>query len=152
MLEVLQLLHGITSNNTRYSRSYYVRHLEDDEPIPQFGHGIPDSPLAQRDWIWIAYSSNKDEPLAILMASPMHDVAMLNRIYATKAAPPSVFVGILRKSLADIHSRGYGKWGVFIGLESPVRSKLLRLVRKDGGKEIDGPFTLAYGPTDVSHW
>src|SRR6267378_3343097 len=149
VIEVLQLLHSLSDTNTRYSKSYYVRHLEKDEPIPQFGHGIPESPLAQREWIWIAFSSRDDEPVAILAASPMHDVAMLNRIYATPSAPTSVFVGILRKSLADIYSRGYLKWGVFIGIDSPVREKLLRLVKKDGGKEIEGAFTLAYGPTDI---
>lgn len=152
MIEVLQLLHNLGETTARYSRSYYVRHLGRDEPIPQFGHGIPESPLAQRGWIWIAFSSSTDEPIAILAASPMHDVAMLNRMYATDSAPPSVFVGMLRKSLADIHSRGYIKWGVFIGMDSPVRAKLLRLVRKDGGKELEGTFTIAYGPTDVSRW
>lgn len=152
MIEVLQLLHSLSENSIRYSNSYYTRHLEKCESIPQFGHGIPESPLAQREWIWIAFNSKRDEPIAILAASPMHDVAMLNRMYATPSAPPSIFVGMLRKSLADIYSRGYSKWGVFIGLDSPVRGKLLRLVKKAGGKEIEGAFTLAYGPTDLGKW
>lgn len=149
MIEVLQLLHSISDTSIRYSRSYYTRHLGKDELIPQFGHGIPESPLAQREWIWVAFSSSTDEPIAILAASPMHDVAMLNRIYATPSAPPSILLGILRKSLADIHSRGYLKYGVFLGLDSPVRGKLLKMVKLSGGKELDGAFTIAYGPTDI---
>ena len=109
MIEVLRLLHELGQENTRHSATYYVRHLDKNEELPQFGHGFPDSPLMQKDWIWIAYSIKDDSPLAIIIAAPTQGVAMLLRAYGTSSSPVSVFVGLLRKSLADIYSRGYTK-------------------------------------------
>lgn len=152
MIEVLQLLHAMEQGSARYSSSYYCRHLDKHEEIPQFDHGILESPLAQRDWIWLAYSSKDDAPLAILSACPMHNVAMLLRAYAIPSAPKSVFVGLLRKSLADISSRGYTKYGVFLGKSNKFGKKLIRLVKRTGGEIIDDSFVLAMGPSDVSKW
>ena len=152
MIEVLQLLHEIEQSAPRQSRSYYVRSLGPHEPIPlTSGTGIPDSPLAQRDWIWVAYSYLTTEPLAILIAAPMQGVAMLLRLYAIEIAPPSVFVGLFRKSLADILSRGYTKYGVFLNPKEKYATQLLRLVKKTGGETIPGEFTLVYGPTAIKY-
>jgi hypothetical protein len=153
MIEILRELHALSNNATRYSRSYYVRHLESYESIPLTeGHGIPDSPLCQKDWIWVAYSSKDDNPLAILIGAPMQGIAMWLRIFATEAAPTSIFTGVLRKALADVNSRGYVKYGVFLNPKEKYAEKLLRLVKKAGGETIPGEFTLVYGPTDISKW
>ena len=151
MIEVLRLLHDMEQSATRYSNSYYCRCLDKTESIPQFGHGIPDSPLSQRDWIWIAYSSTTDEPLAILVASPMQQVAILVRAYGIPSAPRSVFLGLLRKCLADILSRGYTRYVTMLSLERKEEAKLARLVIKAGGSKV-GNCTLFTGETDISKW
>ena len=151
MIEVLRLLHEMGQDATRYSSSYYCRSLDKHEPIPQFGHGIPDSPLSQRDWIWIAYSSTTDEPLAILVAAPMQQVAILVRAYGIPSAPNSVFLGLLRKCLADILSRGYTRYVTMLSLERKEEAKLARLVIKAGGIRVSD-CTLFTGPADISKW
>src|SRR6266436_6302711 len=117
MIEVLRLLHEMEHGSPRYSATYYVRSLDKYEPIPQFGHGIPDSPLSQKDWIWVAYSSLDDSPLAILVAAPMQQLAILVRAYGIPSAPKSIWLGLLRKSLADIYSRGYTMSVTMLSLE-----------------------------------
>lgn len=151
MIEVLRLLHELEQGTPRYSKSYYCRHLDKNEEIPQFGHGIPDSPLSQRDWVWVALSSKDDSPLAILVAAPAQGLAYLMRIYAIKDAPRSVFVGLLRKSLADIHSRGYTKYLTTLSLDRPEEAKLARLIEKAGGSKVTVA-TLYQGDTDISRW
>lgn len=151
MIEVLRLLHEMETSAPRHSGSYYVRSLDRNEDIPQFGHDIINSPLAQRDWIWIAFSSLTDEPLALIAASPMHGVAMFVRAYAIDKAPRSVFVGLFRKSLADIHKRGYTQYAAYLDLSRPEEAKIARLVRKAGGLE-KGNQTLFHGSTDISRW
>jgi hypothetical protein len=149
MFEVIQLLRDINEVSTRYSRSYYVRHLDPDEPIPQFGHGIPESPLAQRDWIWISYSTKDDTPLAILLAAPVHNLAMLSRIYAKEGAPTSILVGLLRKSLADISNRGYTQYAVFLDKDQPVCMRLYDIATRAGAGELKGTHILVSGPTNI---
>lgn len=144
MIEVLRLLHELEQSNSRFSTSYYVRHLDKLEPIPQFGHDIPDSPLSQKDWVWVAYTSNNDQPAAILIAAPVQGVAFLMRAYATDSAPSSIFVGLLRKVLADIHSRGYTKYITFLSTDRKEEAKLARLVIRAGGAKV-GDCTLLAG-------
>lgn len=152
MIEVLRLLHELEQSNSRFSTTYYVRHLDKLEPIPQFDHGIPESPLANREWIWVAYSTKDDSPLAILLAAPIHNVAMLLRAYATEVAPKSIWVGLFRKSLADILSRGYTTYAVWLSPKRKHEVKLARLIEKVGGIKLDHDITLYHGPTDISRW
>lgn len=151
MIEVLRLLHELEQGTSRYSTSYYCRSLDKTEPIPQFGHGFPDSPLSQRDWVWVAYSSKDDSPLAIIIAAPTQGLAFLMRIYATKDAPRSVFVGLLRKSLADIHSRGYHKYVTNLSLDRPKEAKLARVIERAGGSKVTVA-TVYQGNTDINRW
>ena len=152
MIEVLRLLHELDQENTRHSTTYYVRHLDRSEELPQFGHGFPDSPLMQKDWIWIAYSNRDDTPLAIIIAAPTQGVAMLLRAYAIPDAPITVFVGLLRKSLADIYSRGYTKYALYLSTSRPEEAKLARLVRRSGGAEMGSAISLFMGNTDIGKW
>lgn len=147
MIEVLQLLHNLSSHSTRYSATYYVRHLDKDEPVP-LECGIPDSNLIQRDWIWVAYSSTTDQPLAILVAAPCQGLAFLMRMYGTEASTTSVWVGLLRKSMADMYSRGYTKYAVPLSLSKPIEAKLARIIKRAGGSEA-GEHVIFHGPTDI---
>lgn len=149
MIEVLRLLHELEQSNSRFSTTYYVRHLDKLEPIPQFDHGIPESPLANREWIWVAYSTKDDSPLAILLAAPIHNVAMLLRAYATEVAPKSIWVGLFRKSLADILSRGYSQYAVFLDMNTEICRKLHSIALKAGATEINGSHAFITGPTDI---
>lgn len=150
MIDALRLLHELDGKSTRYSTTYYVRHLESYEPIPLRDCGIPDSPRCQKDWIWVAYSSTTDEPLAILVAAPMQGIAMLMRAYGTESAPSSVWVGILRKSLADMASRGYDRYGVFLNPKEKHASRLLSIARRAGAIVDEGEFKMVYGPTSIN--
>lgn len=150
MIEVLHLLHSLEQASTRYSRSYYVRHLDKGETLPDFGHGIPESPLLNREWIWIAFSSKADTPIALIMGAPMQGIAWLMRAYATPYTQTSVFVGLLRKSLADIHSRGYTRYATFLS-PSRVEIKIARLIEKAGGTKVD-TLEAYHGNTDISKW
>lgn len=149
MIEILQLLHACSQTSTRYSRSYYVRHLEADEALPQFGHGIPESNLLQREWIWIAFDERDNNPVAILVAAPTQGIVNLLRIYAIKEAKRSVLPGLLRKSLADMLSRGYTTYAVYLCPDRVEESVLARIVTKAGGKESGGLHSLYYGPTEI---
>jgi hypothetical protein len=151
MIEVLRLLHETAQANSRYSRSYYVRHLYETEPIPQFGHGIPDSPLAQRDWVWVAYDYSTDKPIAILVAAPMQGIAYLMRLYAIETVTKSPLPGLLRKSLADISNRGYTRFAVSLSMDREEERKLARLIEKAGGEKVSS-FIMYQGPTDIGKW
>jgi len=151
VIEVLRLLHEVSQDTSRYSSTYYVRHLFEGEPIPLTAEtGIPDSKLAQREWIWVAYSHSNDEPLAILIAAPMQGVVTFMRLFAKEGSSPSILVGLLRKSLADSYSRGYIAYSVFLDEKNnPKGAQLLRIALKAGAKKIDGAFSLVYGSTDI---
>jgi hypothetical protein len=149
MIEVLRLLHETAQANSRYSRSYYVRHLYETEPIPQFGHGIPDSPLAQRDWVWVASDYSTDKPIAILVAAPMQGIAYLMRLYAINSSPKSVLIGLFRKVLADICLRGYTRFAVCLSSNRKEELKLRDIIIKGGGKVEEANLTLFSGYTDI---
>lgn len=150
MIEALRLLHELSDTLATKCGSYTVRHLYKDEPLPQFGHGIPTSPFQQSEWIWIAEVGN--QPVAILITSPMQGSVMLLRIYATKASPKGVMVGLFRKSLADMQSRGYTQYGVFLDRDQGECKKLLKIAIKAGAKVVEGNHVLVTGPTDLGKW
>jgi len=151
VIEVLRLLNAIGQDVPRHSWGYYTRHLDPKESIPQFGHGIPDHPLVDREWIWIAYKSSNDQPVALIAAAPYAGVAMLMRIYATEDAPKSVFVGMLRKSLADIRARGYNGYITYLSPEKEREVGLSKMVMRAGGQRLDSAI-LYCGSTDISMW
>jgi len=151
MIEVLRLLHEMEQGSSRCSTSYYCRCLDKNESIPQFGHGIPDSPLSQKDWIWIAYSSKDDSPLALIAAAPIQGIALLVRAYGIHSSSKSIFLGLLRKCLADIYSRGYTRYITMLSLERKEEVKLARLVIKAGGSKVN-ECTLFTGPTNIAKW
>lgn len=152
MMNALLLLHELEQGSARYSKSYYVRSLTEREEIPQFGHGIAEIPMMDKEWIWVGYSYSTDEPIAILVAAPMQGVAMLLRLFVKDSASSHVLVGLFRKSLADICNRGYTRYAVFLGDDNKAKAKLLRLVNKAGGEVIPGTFIMAHGPSDISKW
>jgi len=149
MIEVLRLLHEIEQGSARYSTSYYVRSLDKNENIPQFGHGIPDSLLCQREWIWIAYSSKDDSPLAMIAAAPIQNIAMLVRAYAIPSVRTQVMLGLLRKSLADILARGYTQYAIFLDKSRTSEAKLLRIATRAGAKQVGGNHIMVSGPTNI---
>lgn len=152
MIEVLRLLNAIESGNIpSYSASHYVRHLEKEEYLPDTGSGLSESPLLQKDWIWVAYCSRTDKPLASLVAAPMQGIAMLLRINAIDSAPKSILVGLLRKSLADMKKRGYNLFATPLSLDRAEESQLARIIIKVGGVEA-GSYTLFQGPTEIGKW
>ena len=112
MIEILRLLNEVSQGMARHSSSYYVRALDAYDPIPSFAIADFPSPLTMKDWIWVAFSSSNDQPLALIAACPMHGLAFLVRAHAIDSAPRSVFVGLLRKLLADLLSRGYTRYAV----------------------------------------
>ena len=151
MIEVLRLLNEVSQGSSRYSHSYYCRTLDKHEPLPQIGHGIPDGPLIMKDWVWVAYSSFDDKPVAIIIASPMQGIAFLMRIYAIPSIKGGVLLGLLRKTLADLLSRGYTRYATCLS-EVKVGSneaRLFRLIKKAGGRKIEGGMALFDGPTDI---
>jgi len=152
MVEVLQLLRQLGERSQRYCGPYYVRTLEDDEPIPQFGHGIPNSYLISRKWTWLAVSSDTFQPLAILFAAPTLNFVTLLRIYATNTAPRSILLGLFRKSLADIHQRGYTHFIVYLSEDTEVEKGLARLVKRIGGTVMKPVCKVHTGLTDVGKW
>jgi hypothetical protein len=146
MIAVLTGLQEQLASIPRRGGSYYVRHLDKNEPIPQFGHGLLESPLVNKEWIWVAYSLSSSKPLAILSAAPVHNFALLYRIYAINGTP---ILGLLRKSLEDISLRGYTSYGVFLDSKQKECQKLLRIVKKAGGRVAADGHYLAYGPTQI---
>lgn len=148
MIEVLKLINSLSDSQEAICGNYTVRHLTKDEPLPLFGHGYEDSPLLQREWIWIA--EVRGLPIALLIAAPCQHLAYLMRIFATKSAPRDVFVGLLRKSLADILSRGYTNFIVGLDLDRPEEAKLGRIVTKAGGKLL-GKVSMFLGET-FNNW
>jgi len=147
MIEVLQLLNEVLQNTPTIYSNHTIRHLDKDEPLPQFGHGYPDSPLLQREWIWLAY--RRLEPVAILIAAPAQGMAHLMRIYVKDYAPPFILVALLRKVFADIRSRGYNRYCVFLDDNQQECKDLRRLVIKAGGEAHPSTHTLLYGDTGI---
>jgi len=146
MLSILTGLQEQLSYLPRASSSYLVRSLREGEQIPQFGHGLTESHLVDKQWIWVTFSLPSLTPIAILSAAPVHNFALLYRIYAIKGAP---ILGLLRKALEDISSRGYTSYGVFLDSKQKECTKLLRLVKKAGGTVSSEGHLLAYGPTSI---
>lgn len=145
MIEVLQLLNALSDTSTSNCGDYSVSHLSKGDPLPEIGHGYEDTPLLQKEWIWVAKVGWK--PVAILIAAPCQNFATLLRIYATKEAPRSVFVGLLRKVLADIYSRGYSRFLVSLDLERTEEARLARIIKRAGSKEL-GKLTYFTGSTE----
>ncbi len=150
MIEALKLLHELSESLSSRCGTYSIRHLYPDEPIPQFGHDFPSSPLQQPEWVWIA--EKLDQPIAILITSPMQGVVMLLRIYVTNNAPKSTLLSLFRKSLADMQSRGYTQYAVFLDRDQAQCKKLLKIATKAGAKVIEGNHVLVAGPIDIKGW
>lgn len=143
MIEALLLLNALSEDLPHHCGDYSISILG-DASLPNFGHGYEDSPLLQRDWIWVAKVGWK--PVALLIAAPTQGLVTLMRIYATKEAPKSVFVGLLRKCLVDVRGRGYTQFLVSLELERKAEAKLASILRKAGAKEL-GKFTYFLGDT-----
>lgn len=152
MIEVLRLLHAQAEATPAYCGSYYVRHLYSDESLPAFEKVLIDSPLIQRDWIWVAYHRYTEIPLAILIACPCQGVALLCRIHAIKTAPKSILVGLLRKSLADILGRGYTRYAVYLDPNREAESSLIDIAKKSGAVNMGGSHVMLCGSTDTGRW
>lgn len=150
MIEALKLLHELSDTLTIDCGPFTVRHLYKDEPLPQFGHGIPTSPLQQNEWIWIAEMYN--DPVGILVACPMQGIAFLMRIYAIKGAPKSILVGLFRKALADIYSRGYTSYATYLDESRPEEASLIRIARRAGATVVNSKHVAVGGPTDIRKW
>lgn len=149
MIEVLRLLNEVSQGMARQSSTYYVRCLDKYDSIPYFAIADFPSPLTMKDWIWVAYSSTNDQPLALIAACPMHGVAFLVRMSATPSASKAVFVGLLRKLLADLLSRGYTQYAVCLSNDKKAEVKLTTILKKAGGRAIQSNLTFFSGPTDV---
>ena len=149
MLEVLQLLHAQSSSIPTYHGSYYIRNLDKDEPLPNLGQEIPNSNLVQPEWIWLAYNRYDDKPLAMLVTAPAHGIVMLLRIYSVKVAPKSVMVGLLRRSLAAMSSRGYTRWVSFLDEARATEASLIDIAIKAGATSAGGKHIMLTGPTDI---
>jgi hypothetical protein len=149
MIEILQLLHRQNSLAPSYHGSFYIRLLDKDEPLPQFGHGIPNGPLLQRDWIWIAYRISTDEPVAMLTAAPAHGIVILLRIYEIKGGPRAAMLALLRRSLADMKERGYTRYVTFLDLERDPELKLIEIAKLAGATVEGGNHNMVTGPTDI---
>lgn len=148
MLEVLKLLNDSMGFKVEYPRlcaGFYIRCLDKDDPLPSFKHGLPDTPLTQKEWIWVAFREKDNKPIALIAAAPLHGIVLLVRIYATDEAPKSIGVGILRKLLADSRDRGYTRYAVHLDLSLDNEARLARIVKRAGGEEISKQ-TLFHGP------
>jgi hypothetical protein len=149
MIEILRMLNNISQGMPRQSSTYYVRSLDRYDTIPPFAAKDFPSPLTMKEWIWVAFSSTTDQPLALIAACPMHGVAFLVRVNAISSAPRSVFVGLLRKLLADLLSRGYTQYAVCLSSERETEAKLIDILKKAGGRVIQEKLTFYTGPTDI---
>ena len=149
MIEVLRLLNEVSQGMARHSSSYYVKSLDKYDPIPSFARADFPSHLTMKEWIWVAYSSTNDQPVALIAACPMHGLAFLVRMSAIDDAPRSVFVGLLRKILADCLSRGYTRYAVCLSGERDVERQLASIVVKAGGRVVQRDMTFYDGPTDI---
>lgn len=149
MIEVLKLLHAMTDLSITDCGGYTVRHLTPEERLLDFGHGYPDTPLTQKEWIWIA--EVHETPVAVIIAAPTQGIVQVLRIYATKEAPKTVFVGLLRKFLADIRSRGYAKFLVFLSSERDEERRIARIITKAGGSKFLDKVDGYCGDTKVDY-
>jgi len=149
MLEVLQLLHQQSESIPAYCGSYYIRTLIKGEALPDLGQQIPDSHLIQHDWIWLAYNRYNDKPVAMFVTAPAHGIVILLRIYAIKSAPKTVLVGLFRKSLAAMSSRGYTRYASFLDESRPAEASLIDILKKAGGISAGGCHIMVTGPTAI---
>lgn len=154
MLDILRMLNesmGLKTDHPRICGSYYVRPLDKDEPLPDFNHGLPDTPLTQKEWIWVAFGARDNKPLALIAAAPLHGIVLLVRIYAIDSAPTSIAVGMLRKLLADSKDRGYTRYALHLDLRLDNEARLARIVLKSGGSKVS-EHTLFHGPIEPGRW
>jgi hypothetical protein len=149
MLEVLQLLHAQAETIPAYCGSYYVRHLNKGEKLPDLGQQIPDSHLVQHEWIWLVYNRFTDKPLAMLVTAPAHGIVMLLRIYATKLSPRAAMVGLFRKSLAAMSNRGYSRYVCFLDEARDNEASLIDIAKRAGATSAGGKHIMVTGPTDI---
>lgn len=148
MIEILRMLNSMSLDTPRKSGNYYFRPLDKYDHLPSFTNHELDHPLADREWIWAAFSLEDDKIIALLATAPMLGVVTLLRIYAISSVNRAVLVGLLRKTLADSLARGYTRYATYLDLNREVERKLSSVVLKAGGISR-GALSLFDGPTDI---
>lgn len=146
MIDLLATLQRMESRVSKRSGEIIVRSLSVGEPLPALPHGLPDLPCIQREWIWVAGKVD-EEPMAMLVAAPVHNLAFLSRLVTGDCATAAVLVPLFRKALADMHLRGYTGYVVCLG-DNPTEQRLARIAKKAGATVIDPHCTMLTGPTE----
>lgn len=97
-------------------------------------------------WTWVVASSTGIE--SCLLAAPCHGLAMLVRICSLPSASPYTIAKLLRRSLTDIHDRGYNGYFTCLDPDNPMEAKLISIVKHSGGINASKGILLA-GKTDI---
>lgn len=119
-----------------------ARLLRIGEPLP-FDTGFP---YLDPVWTWIV--EDNGNIMAVLISAPGPGIAILLRIMSLPSSPLSVIVALLRKSLTDMHKRGYHAYLVCLDKDRPLEAKLARIAIKSGGLVL-AKGTLISGKTDI---
>ena len=154
----LQQLDGLQA---LISNKLTLRNLRPGEPLPDsLPHKQqPGTVMPQPDWIWLV--ELRGQPIAMLIAGPVQNIACLLVLAVASTPQPGDKVAslmlLLRGSLAQMRERGYAGFMVCLDPKLPAEAKLLQIVRKlislDGQKQFSGigeGMVLAWGLTDVS--
>lgn len=95
------------------------------------------------NWIWIA--EHEGIPMAIFVTAPAHVAVILIVLRAIDSAPKSAIYMLLRHAFAEIASRGYNGYAIWLDPTMVLEQRFMGIIRKIGGNERPERQVLWYG-------
>ena len=128
-----------------YGGKCHVRLMRDtDYPmLSDFELGFDHLKQLDKQWVWVAETYGK--LVGVIMASPVHGIAMVWRLQTLPDQPFSVLAKLLRTFIADIRQRGYSGYMTLLNTNVDKQQKLANIVERTGGKSI-GEHILMVSP------
>jgi hypothetical protein len=121
-----------------------IRHFIKGELLPERLRSGYETGMCEPEWIWIAES--EDKPVAILVSSPAHVVAILIRIAATDDAPHTAIHMMLAHAFMEMEARGYKGYVTWVNPTGNTAERaLVGMVRAAGGVQIIEPQVCCAG-------
>lgn len=120
-----------------------VRNLIIGEQLPEQLRTGYEGMNCMPEWIFVA--ERDGEPVAILVAAPVHIVVLMVRLCSTPEASPTDVRALLVHFVKTVKERGYGGYITYLSEASEVERTLSRIITATGGVELEEPQRLCVG-------
>ena len=124
-------------------RTVTARLLRPGEKLPEgMVHGIEWLGQLNEQWVWVAIEQG--QIVGVLLAAPVHGIALIMKLNMSPQAPKTALVPLLRRFLADAkrrHLKGYITW---FDEKQYAERKLLKIAERAGATQ-QWPATIVAG-------